>query len=222
MIKLVIFDLDGTLLDVSERYYRSVKNALEKFGFKCSSKPEIMNLKRINLSGREIINAFIPEDTKDREKIIKRIDRKRYKLLHSKKYLDLDKPFEDTCRTLEILKQKGVKMAILTLRDYKEDTMQQLEKAGLLDFFEKIVLINPRSPKKHTELKSDYAKDICKELKVKPDECCMVGDSLKELEAGSRMNAFTIGVTCGLTGKKVLAQKCNKVILSLKELLDAI
>ena len=220
MIKLVIFDLDGTLLDVSERYYRSVKNALEKFGFNCSSKPEIMKLKRQNLSGSEIISMFIPVDTEDREKMIRKIDKERYRLLHSKDYLELDEPFEDTFKTLETLERKGVKMAILTLRGYKEATMQQLEKAGLLDFFEKIVLVDPRSAEDHSELKFDYAKSICRELKVKTDECCMVGDSLSELEAGFKMNAFTVGVTCGLTGENALGQKCNKVISSLQEILD--
>ncbi len=222
MIKLVIFDLDGTLLDVSERYYRSVKNALKKAGFNCSSKPEIIQLKKQNLSGSEIISTFIPAETEDREKIIKKIDKERYRLLHSIEYLDLDKPFEDTCKTLETLKQKGVKMAILTLRDYKEATMQQLENAGLTKIFEKIVLIEPRSGRNHSELKFDYAKNICRELKVKTDECCMVGDSLNEVEAGSKMNAFTVGVTCGLTGENALAQKSNKVISSLQELLDVI
>jgi len=36
------------------------------------------------------------------------------------------------------------------------------------------------------------------------------------------MNAFTVGVTCGLTDENALAQKCNKVISSVQEILDII
>lgn len=222
MIKLVIFDLDGTLLDVSERYYLSVKNVLEKFGFSCSSKSEIMKLKKQNLSGNEIISRFIPEDVKDREKLIESCDRERYKLLHSKKYLELDRPFEDTYETLETFKQKGVKMAILTLRHYEEATMQQLEKLGLLKFFDKIVLADPKKSKNHAALKAAYAKEICRELKVKTDECCMVGDAVSDLEAGSKINAVTVGVTYGLTGETALSHKYSKLISSLPEILNII
>jgi phosphoglycolate phosphatase-like HAD superfamily hydrolase len=222
MIKLVIFDLDGTLLDVSERYYLSVKNALKNFGFTCSSKSKIIKLKRQTLSGAELISMFISEDVKNREKLIKICDKERYKLLHSKDYLKLDKPFKDTYKTLKILKQKRIKIAILTLRDYKKTTIQQLKKFGLLNFFDKIILIDPRSSKNYTEVKCDSAKKICRELKVKTDECCMVGDSLNELEAGSKMNALTVGVTCGLTSGNILSQKCNKVISGVQEILNIV
>lgn len=113
-------------------------------------------------------------------------------------------------------------MAILTLRHYEEDTMQQLEKLGLLEFFDKIVLVDPRKSKNNAELKGYYAKEICRELKVKTNECCMVGDSISDLEAGSKMNAVTVGVTCGLSGEKSLSKKCSKVIASVHEILDLI
>jgi phosphoglycolate phosphatase len=218
MVKLIIFDLDGTLLDISERYFRSVKSALREFGFKCPTKSKVIELKRQNLSGLQLIDTLIPKNVKNREKIKIKCNKLRYKLLHSKEFLIFDKPFLNTKKILRKIKNKKIKLALLTGRFYKKITIKQLKKLKLLKLFDFIIIDKSNT----ITSKCLFIKKICKKFNIPYSECYLVGDSLVEIEAGNLLNILTIGAAYGLSNKIVLSKKCHRIISDIKEVLKYI
>ena len=98
--------------------------------------------------------------------------------------------FPHTTETLEKLKEKGIKMGLLSVAN-TEDTIQrlnELEDLGLSSFFQSIEIV-PRNTKG-----KDFT-NVLKELGVRGDlsKCMVVGDNLKrEIESGNKIGAYTV------------------------------
>ncbi|MFA6330045.1 MAG: HAD family hydrolase [Candidatus Micrarchaeia archaeon] len=99
-------------------------------------------------------------------------------------------PYPAARRFIEKL-QKGysVKLAVVTCAE-REWALEKLEAAGLMDFFDAIVTTTET---KRMKPHSSYYTLACKHLKVRPQDCVMIGDSeAHDLEPARKlgMHAF--------------------------------
>jgi len=83
--KTIFLDLDGVILDVSERIYRVYKNILKKYNKKFLSKDKYLKLKREKTSIEEILEKTKAED------IAIKFKREWDKEIEKPDYLALDK-----------------------------------------------------------------------------------------------------------------------------------
>ena len=99
-------------------------------------------------------------------------------------------PYPAARRFIEKLqKNYSVKLAVVTCAE-REWALEKLEAAGLMDFFEVIVTT---SETKKMKPHSSYYTLACKQLKVRPQDCVMIGDSeAHDLEPARKlgMHAF--------------------------------
>ena len=202
-IKAIIFDLDGTLLNMHDRYAASYIKAFEEMqvsGMNIDPK-EIIQMRRAGMSGLEIIKRIAPDI--DEEALIK-VDESRRRMVEETSLLDTDYPISGLERLLENLKKENIKLAILTLRKERSDVQRQLEKFLLLHYFDRIVV---------TEEKYNGLMDILDEFGVKAEDTILVGDTEDDIKAGYKAGVATVGVLSGLSGRSVLEKENPSLIL---------
>jgi len=180
MIKAILFDFDGTLVNSLPYFVKAYDRALSKFGFKLSAKKIAQMC--FNKKEEVICRALgIPEKTEEFRKIYFDTVKELFKDV---------KLFEDSIETLDYLINKGIKIVIITFatRWYIDSMMKQFQLTSYIDFI--ISIDDVTHVKPHPEA---VYKAVAK-LKIKPEEALVVGDAKNDIlmgaAAGSKMALF--------------------------------
>ncbi len=192
MIKSVIFDLDGTLLDTSEGIISSVKKTIEHFGYRKLTQAELESFIGPPI-GKSMIHHFSITDEEAKEAT----DYYRYKYTMNNEFgseADLYKAtiYDGMENLLQALKKNGLKVGVAT---YKPEHMAKklLESKGLSKYFD--VIHGADLEGKLT--KADVVALSIKDLGHTPKETAMVGDSDNDAIGAEGAGALFIGVTYG-------------------------
>lgn len=186
MKKLIIFDLDGTLLDTSEGImycYRSTGEALNL------KKNEVDNAKCV--IGGPLRDGFerLYEIESD-ETLCRAIEtyRKLYKSDGIKKF----KPYDGIKEMLSTLKDNGCLLAVATLK-LESYAKQMLESAGLSEYFDIICGWDGTDGCTKAVI---LTKVMC-ELKTMKSNAILVGDSVYDAKGADVAGIDFLGVTYG-------------------------
>lgn len=182
MIKAILFDLDGTLLDTNTLIYNSFCHAFKEVLNKELPKNEITKL-----YGKPLNYSFA--NYTDKEEVIeKMIDA--YRSYNAEYHDNMCKPFEGVKELLETLRYKGIKMGIVTS---KRNTVavRGMEIGGIIEFMD--VIVSPELTERHKP-EAEPALKACEIIGVKPEEAIMVGDSPYDLLCGKAAGCITCGV----------------------------
>lgn len=175
--KLVIFDVDGTLLDTEARWQEAWEVIGNKHGV-----PDLgttLFLKCVGKSGKEEIE-FIENFLKEAGVPLTILDEANaYGLKLLSERIDV-KP--GAFELLNLLKEKGIPMGVATATR-KEWTMERLTRCGLIEYFDYILCgdeVTKRKPDPETYLKVlDY-------FKIAPKDALVLEDSIVGVEAAYR------------------------------------
>ena len=185
MIRNVIFDLDGTLLDTREGVIESAKYAAKEMGY--SSLPHETMLTFV---GPPIQNSFMKHYGCDEETAQKaaNIFRDYYK----NKALLLAEPYEGIYDLCKILKENGVKMSVATYK--REDYAQTLLRHFGFDKF-----CNPMHGADNTNIlkKEDIVRMCQDEMGASGDSCVLIGDTDNDAKGAIKAHTKFIAVTYG-------------------------
>ena len=178
MVKAIIFDVDGTLLDTERIYMRAWLEAGALFGYMIPDeallKTRAVNAKTAAACFKEFCGSEFPYETirKERERISERI-------IEETPGQGLLMP--DAQETLKWLKEQGYMLAAASSTCY-EKTVSHLEHAGLLQYFAVLVggdMVMYGKPEPDVFLKAAAL------LQVKPEECLVVGDTPADVLGGT-------------------------------------
>lgn len=184
--KKIFFDLDGTLLDISEKYYTVYSDFLKENNITPLSKKEYWEKKREKNTDEEFVGKELAKNFK--KFFLEKVE--------EEKYLEHDKLILGTLETLEEL-SKTHDIFIVTLRRKKKNLYRELESFGLDKF--KLIHGLPATTTGH-----NFEKKITLLEKYVVDGDTIVGDSSAEVKAGKALRLKTVGVLSGLSSRKVL------------------
>ena len=206
-IDLIIFDLDGTLLDSRGDIAAAVNHARAGLG-RTPLSPETVN--RFvgdglpKLLGRSF-GTVAPAVLRPAEAL--------FRAHYADHSLDTTRPFPGVIEALDAL--RGTALAVVTNKP-ADFSVQMLVKLGLRDRFRSVVGGGAtREKKPHPE---PFLK-ACAESGVPPGLALMVGDGPQDLEGGRAAGMSTCGVTFGFTAKEILeALRPDYLIGDMREL----
>ena len=171
---LVIFDLDGTLMDTSKSITKTVNSAMEELGKKQYSANECVKFVGGGVSGlaRNILGKEKYEDVTNEE--MEKVIRKYYDI-----YFDYGvEPYEGIPELLDFLEQNGVKKGIVTNKDH-ETALSAVDKKLSKWKFDGIFGSNEKEyPNKPNPYNVDK---MAKNLNISKEKILFVGDMLVDV-----------------------------------------
>jgi HAD superfamily hydrolase (TIGR01509 family) len=209
MIKGIVFDFDGTIVDSMEMVFSALNDALKKKGL-----PPI----EVELLGRRAglpLIDIISSKAHISESAAKEIEK------------DVFEAYTAYCSTrcqllphvestLKILKSKQIKLGLLTTTPSKP-LGAVLSKFSLKDYFDIMLAKEDVKNKPNPE----GLNKIVAEFKIKKDECLYVGDSPIDILTGKAAGIKTIAVTTGLaTFEQLKEANPDGIISNLEKLLE--
>ncbi len=204
MIKLIIFDLDGTLVKTNFKNLRAAREEAskyleEKYGVKVSPSPPFFL--KIYYISKEIAEKHGVDPRKIREKVFRIIERIELEALP---YVEEKTRLRDLFTSL---KKMGFKVAILTSNS-KKYARKVLERFGIADLVDKLVT---RDDIERPKPFPDGILKICKELEVDTSQTVMIGDHPVDLEAAKRADVKAIIVSEG-DSTKLMSKEAAAII----------
>lgn len=197
MIKAVIFDLDGTLINSIFDLADSTNHALKKFGFPTH---DIEAYKIFVGDGMpKLIERALPKFKRDNETIATVLEE--FLAYYRKHYLDKTVLYDGIFELLKDLQKSGYKLCVVSNKS-NEMTTEILN-----NLFE--IKFNAFSGKKDGyKAKPDpkLTLEIINSIGVNPNECAFIGDSGMDMQTAVNANCLPIGVLWGFRGKEELLQ----------------
>ena len=192
--KLIIFDLDGTLINSALDLAISVNEMLTTLGRDAFNEKTIhgwvgngaQTLVWRALSGTKELDSAIPQAEIDHALNI-------FLEIYEKNLCVATQPYESVVETLQRLKKEGYTLAIVTNKPYKF-VAPILNKLGMHGLFECILGGDSLAKKKPDPLPLEH---VCQTLDVPIENTLMVGDSKNDILAANACGMESVGVTYG-------------------------
>ena len=194
-IRGIIFDRDGTILDITGTFYHFILWKSHEVGIQLPSKEMVLkNLYNeqfwIDLSGgdftfRSIVNEHFYDIPK--------------------RFLQYSTPYPGLKNSLQVLYDSGVKMILTSSWSATEKTKEILRKHEMLELFSDVFTADDIS--KITSIYDTKLELMSKSLNIlgtHPEETVVVGDTYQDVQVGKELGVHTIGV---LTGSSLFRKK---------------
>lgn len=193
MIKAILFDLDGTLMNTLHDLYLSTNFALKKNHFPERSEDEIRQM--VGNGVKKLIERALPDNQKDHLEIVLK-DFKEHYQCHS---LDHTFPYPGIVELLKNLKERQFKLAVISNKFHL--AVKEICNRFFKDYLD---LAIGESKEIRTKPNPDMINKALQEFDLKKDEVILVGDSETDIETARNAMISIIGVDWGFRGATVL------------------
>lgn len=204
MRKLVIFDLDGTLLYTLEDLMESVNHTLEKFGYETKTLEEVS--KHVGNGVQHLVRMMLPENISDD-------DFNEYyeffKKYYSEHCCDKTHPYDGIVETLKVLKYRGVKVGILSNKF--QSAAEEVCEHYFKDLYDIVVGESETCKRKPSP---DGINLICDKFEVSKEEVLFFGDSEVDIKTAENANIYCVSVLWGYRDRDLLTDNGAKVFIT--------
>jgi phosphoglycolate phosphatase len=215
--ELIIFDLDGTLIDSVPDLALAINDMLVKLDRDTFSEESIRDWVG---NGAKVLVSRALSGEREYEGIDENLLDKAMEIF-LKSYTHFlshsTKPYDGVIQTLKELKSRGYKMVIVTNKPY-EFVPPLLKTLKMDSFFDFYLGGDSLGEKKPSPMPLNY---VCQKCNIDKSKAIMVGDSSNDLISANSANIDSIGVTYGYScGEDISIYKPTFIINELKEMLN--
>ncbi|GAB6274411.1 MAG: pyrophosphatase PpaX [Peptococcaceae bacterium] len=204
--KVVLFDLDGTLMDS----LALIKQTYERVFFELNipwGNDDVMCW--VGLPLRDIARHF----AKDKEEEFLYL----YQEYYFKEHDNLISLFPGTMKMLKHVHEHGIRTGIVTSKG-KMGTKLALKKTKIEKYLEVVITAQDVARPKP---QPDPIREALRRLESLPSEAIYIGDSYFDIIAGQKAGTKTLGVTWGITGEEEMRRMALDGVLRNWEELDS-
>jgi len=207
ILKAVIFDLDGTLLDTIEDIATCVNAGLDKMGDPKRTKAEVKSM--VGDGVEMLCRRALTRLTKDRLAAMLE-----FTMAYYKEHLNIaTRPFPGVEAALHELKSLNLALSVLSNKPHELTVKQVIETFGD-DQFDKIIGLRDGFPPKPDP---SGALEIAEAMKVAPSECLYIGDSEVDVLTGKGAGMKVVAVTWGFRSVNTLVDNGASILVDSPE-----
>ena len=189
MKKLVIFDLDGTLLDTIADLAESANYALKQLGYPTH---DIETIRTFVGNGiNKLLERALPSHEQTEENVIRM--RSHFVPYYDVHNADLSNPYPGIVSLLEDLQAKGIQIAVASNK-YQEATVKLVKQ-----YFPNIDFVEILGQREGINVKPDpsIVFDILQKANLSKENVLYVGDSGVDMQTAINAEVDAVGVTWG-------------------------
>lgn len=205
--ELILFDMDGTILNTLEDLKDSLNHALDLSGFPQRSLDEVRRF--VGNGIRLLIERGVPEGTSVEAADKVHADFTAHYTLHS---ADKTRPYAGVIPLIEKLRGMGAKTAVVSNK--ADAAVQPLCERYFPGLFDIAVGERPGAARKPAP---DCVNAVLRELGVERDRAVYIGDSEVDIETAQNAGLDCITVDWGFRERDFLRQRGAEVIASTPE-----
>ncbi len=201
----VVFDLDGTLLDTLDDLMNSVNYALESNGYPARTRDEVRRF--VGNGILLLMQRALPsgQENPDFDKVFAGF--KEHYGIHCN---DLTKPYEGIMELLELLKEKGVKMAIVSNKaDFAVKELSEIYFKGIIP----VAIGEKESEGIRKKPAPDTVMEALRQLGSTTENAVYVGDSEVDLATAENCGMDYILCEWGFREREKLEELGGKVFV---------
>ena len=189
--KLLLFDLDGTIIYSKDAIFNAINAALVCYGHEPFSEDELLRNLRIPLEDKYRMKCG-----GDPEPLMVK-----FRELYLETYLETTYIHDGMLPLLEKLEEKGTPMALITMKEGKE-AEQVVREMGLERFFSAI--FGSQNPNYSPKPSPEHVLYALEKLEAEPGNCALVGDMRGDMMSAKGAGVTAIGVAWCLRSPKQL------------------
>lgn len=196
MKKVIIFDLDGTLLYTLEDLMNSVNYALNKYAYPTRTMEEISSF--VGNGVKHLLKQALPQGIEDNE-FEQCFDC--FKEHYSEHCCELTHPYEGVLETLKILKDKGLKIGIVSNKF--QSAAEEVCEFYFKDLYD---IVMGESEECRRKPSPDGINKICERYGVEKDEVIFFGDSEVDIKTAENASVYCVSVLWGFRDREFLTE----------------
>ena len=215
MIKAVLFDLDGTLVNSLYDLSTSTNYALEQMGFECHTDDEYRYF--VGDGMKKLIERALPSENRDEETLSKCFEV--FYSHYKEHFYDKTCAYDGIEKLLLKLNEKGIMLSVISNKQ-DEMAVNVVEK-----IFPKIKFHTVSGKKENYPAKPDnhLTLKIIADMGVNPSECLFIGDSNVDMQTSLNSGCESVGVLWGFrTEKELIESGAMHIVANPLEIYDII
>jgi phosphoglycolate phosphatase len=202
-VRLVVYDLDGTLADTLEDIAASANHVLRELGLPFVDAPAVRSY--IGRGIRELVARCV--GTNDGGRIDRAL--RMYREHYGRHLLDRSRLYPGARDVLEYFRQSGCIQAVITNKPDPYST-KLLQGLGVAGYFEAIIAGDGPYPKKPDP---ESLRALMERQQASPDDTVFIGDSGVDVETSRRAGVLSIAVRHGFGDAGELSAACPDALV---------
>ncbi|MEM2001338.1 MAG: HAD-IA family hydrolase [Candidatus Methanomethylicaceae archaeon] len=208
VVKGIVFDLDGTLVDSVDSIWRASDYVLRSNGYRGLDREDV-----VKVMGKTIFDLFLSVEPRlspqEQHKLFEEY-RRTYM-----NFIEHTKLIPKVREILLFLRSRRLKMAVVTTKS-RENAEKILSFFGIRSFFD--LVIGFEDVREHKPSAEPIMR-AAEGLGLQASELVVVGDTEVDIRAGREAGALTVAVKTGVTPlEKIIAESPNFLIESVSDL----